>query len=188
MRILDRAERPFRYFLADRCLRPELEAALLDWFENSAPWRLVETDFYEQYEFSMLDVTLPEAASSLVDSSNLTQYRMLLEAEFDTMLGQRVDVVAHKLLSGQKIAIHNDYLGGAESHRLTIQLNRGLTDDDGGYFMLFNSFDAEDVHRVLRPVSGSAIGFEIGPNSHHAVSRMHSGYRFTLVMSFYAGS
>ena len=75
---------------------------------------------------------------------------------------------------------------GGETHRLTVQLNRGLRDEDGGFFMLFNSDDPSDVHRILRPVSASAIGFAIGPDSHHAVSRLHGGTRFTLVYSFHA--
>ena len=112
--------------------------------------------------------------------------RRAIGNHFGKHLGPRVELVAHKLVEGQRIAIHNDFLVGGETHRLTVQLNRGLDDEDGGFFMLFNSFDAADVHRVLRPVSGTGIGFEIGPHSHHAVSRMHGGERYTLVYSFHA--
>ena len=79
-----------------------------------------------------------------------------------------------------------DYLVGEETHRLIVQLNRGLRDEDGGFFMLFNSFEPQDVYRILRPVGGSGIGFEIGLNSNHAVSQIHRGERYTLVYSFYA--
>ena len=54
--------------------------------------------------------------------------------------------------------------------------------------MLFNSDDARDVHRILRPAAGSTIGFAIGPASHHAVSRLYGGTRYTLVYSFYAAA
>lgn len=184
--ILEKAHFPFPYFLADRCLDPKIEQALLSWFETDAPWRLVEKDFYEQYEFSMFDAELPEVVTALTSSEALDRLRATFERQFDTRLTSRVDLVAHKLIAGQRIAIHNDYLTGAETHRLTVQLNRGLVNDQGGFFMLFNSFDAGDVHRILRPISGTGVGFEIGPNSHHAVSRMHSGERYTLVYSFYA--
>ena len=90
------------------------------------------------------------------------------------------------MIPGQRIAIHNDYLGGHESHRLTIQFNRGLRDRDGGLFVLFNSDDPKDIHRIIRPVAGSGLGFEIGENSNHAVSRLHHGVRYTLVFSFHA--
>ncbi len=112
--------------------------------------------------------------------------RRFIEEEFGCRLTDRVDLVAHTLLPGQRIAIHNDYLVGEETHRLTVQLNRGLSDEDGGFFMLFNSLDAADLHRVLRPVSNTAIAFEISTKSHHAVSRLHGGERYTLVYSFHA--
>ena len=175
---------PFRYFLARHCFSPDLEPTLLEWFETGAPWRLVETDFYEQYEFSMFDAALPENVSLLAAPEGLAAFRSAMGALFDVELDDRVDLVAHRLMPGQRIALHNDYLTGKETHRLTVQLNRGLRDEDGGFFMLFNSKDPNDIHRIVRPVSGSAIGFEIGENSNHAVSLLHGGERYTLVYSF----
>ncbi len=177
---------PFRYFLAWRCLAPDIEQTLLEWFETDAPWQLVETDFYEQYEFRMLDVALPEGVSPLTSPDNFATLRQEVTEIFDVAFDERILLVAHKLVPGQRIAIHNDYLVGKETHRLTIQLNRGLRDEDGGLFMLFNSFEPSDIHRIIRPVCGSVIGFEISENSHHAVSLLHGGERYTLVYSFYA--
>jgi hypothetical protein len=177
---------PFEHILVNRCLDAEAEAALLAWFEQDAPWRLVETDFYEQYEFSLLHVTLPESVARIFNSYALGRLRQQMAKTFGVRLTTRLNAVAHKLLPGQRIAIHNDYLIGHETHRLTVQLNRGLTDDDGGLFVLFNSSDPADVHSIHRPVSGTGIGFAIGPHSHHAVSRMHAGARFTIVFSFNA--
>lgn len=186
MEIVDRSDLPFPYLLAVNWLPPHVETALLDWFETDAPWRLVSQDFYDQYEFSLFDADLPPAAARLVDPDTLADLRRRIGEQFGATLGPRVELVAHKLVEGQRIGIHNDHLPGCETHRLTVQLNRGMADKDGGYLMLFNSDDAADIHRVLRPVSGSAVGFEIGPASHHAVSRMHGGERFTLVYSFHA--
>lgn len=177
---------PFAHILADRCLDLRTELNLLDWFEQDAPWRLVETNFYEQYEFSLLDVGIPPAIARTFEGPVLAALRRQMSEVFGVTLTTRVNAVAHKLVPGQHIAIHNDYLQGEETHRLTVQLNRGLSDEDGGLFLLFNSFDPADIHSIHRPRSGTGIGFEIGPNSHHAVSRMHGGARFTLVFSFYA--
>jgi hypothetical protein len=184
--ITDSEEAPFRYALAERCLPPAFERALLDWLETAACWRLIETDFYEQYEFSVLEQRLPRSVVPLANPDNLAAIREDMEKLFEVSLDERITLVAHKLVPGQRIAIHNDYLVGEETHRLTVQLNRGLRDEDGGFFMLFNGFDASDVHRILRPVSASGIAFAIGPYSHHAVSRLHGGERYTLVYSFYA--
>ncbi|PQM26739.1 hypothetical protein CVO77_17200 [Sphingopyxis lindanitolerans] len=184
--ICEHARTPFPYFVADHCIEPALESALLDWFEGDAPWQLVEHDFYEQYEFSLFDACPPEIAEHLVSSDAIGWLTAAIGNHFGVKISRQVELVAHKLVPGQRIAIHNDFLDGGETHRLTVQLNRGLDDADGGFFMLFNSFDAADIHRILRPVSGTGIGFEIGPESHHAVSRMHGGERYTLVYSFHA--
>lgn len=179
---------PFRYFLVRRCLDQDTEGALLDWFETQAPWTLTETDFYEQYEFSMRHACLPPSLVPLTDQCNLSQLSTTMGSLFDLVFSNRVSMLAHKLVPGQRIAIHNDYLDGHETHRLTIQLNRGLCDRDGGMFLLFNSPDPHDIHRIIRPIAGSALGFEIGERSNHAVSRLHHGERYTLVYSFYAQS
>lgn len=177
---------PFEHVLLERCLDIQAEAALLDWLESDAPWRLVETDFYEQYEFSLLHETLPPAVAHLFAPPALDALRTQVAEIFGVGLTPRLNAVAHKLLPGQRIAIHNDYLVGEETHRLTVQLNRGLADDDGGLFILFNSFNPADIHTIHRPASASGIGFAIGPSSYHAVSRMHGGERYTIVFSFYA--
>ena len=178
---------PFRYFLARRCLAQGFEKILLDWFESAAPWQLVETDFYEQYEFSMLRVDLPEPVSALASPVNLLALRSSVATVFGVALEPRVTLLAHKMIPGQRIALHNDFLGGEnETHRLTVQLNRGIRDNDGGLFVLFNSVDPNDIHRVIRPLTGSCLGFEIGEKSNHAVSRIRRGERYTLVYSFYA--
>ena len=177
---------PFRYFLARRCLDRDIEHALLDWFETLAPWTLVETDFYEQYEFSMLHTCLPPPLAVLTQQSNLSLLRGAMGALFEVEFSDHMSMLAHKLVPGQRIAIHNDYLDGKETHRLTIQLNRGLHDRNGGMFVLFNSPDPHDIHRIIRPIAGSGLGFEIGEDSNHAVSKLHHGERYTLVYTFYA--
>jgi hypothetical protein len=181
-------ETPFRYFLADRCLAPEMETRLLSWLEGPVPWKLVATDFYEQFEFDLRDAMLPEELDALVAPKALERLCGKMERALGCRLGPRVDIVAHRLDPGQRIAIHNDLCDGGETHRLTVQLNRGLSDKDGGFFMLFNSDVASDVHRILRPVAGSAIGFAISAASYHAVSRLYGGTRYTLVYSFHAAA
>ena len=45
-----------------------------------------------------------------------------------------------KLVKGQTIRIHNDYLGEeeeAETHRILLQLSENWKEDNGGYLMFF---------------------------------------------------
>ena len=185
-RVRDRASRPFCHLVLERVFLATVADRLLAWLEREPPWRLVETDFYEQHEFSLLDTELPTPLAHLVEPAGLEVVRSFIEEEFGCRLTDRVDLVAHKLLPGQRIAIHNDYLVGEDTHRLTIQLNRGLSDEDGGFFVLFNSFDPADIYRIFRPLNNTAIAFQISTKSHHAVSRLRGGERYTLVYSFHA--
>jgi hypothetical protein len=123
-------EKPFRHATFRECLAPSLSGDILAWFEYDAPWRLKRTDFYEQYEFSCWDSTSP-IASHLTSSTVLEVIRSEMMKVFGRTFEEPISVVAHKLLEGQRIGIHNDYLVGEESHRLVIQLNHGLSDDDG---------------------------------------------------------
>ena len=95
-----------------------------------------------------------------------------------------VDVNAHRLTPGQVIRVHNDYIAGAETHRLLIQLNAGWATAQGGLLMLFEEEDVASVRNVILPVHGSGFAFEISPRSFHAVSEIRNGERYTLVYTF----
>jgi Rps23 Pro-64 3,4-dihydroxylase Tpa1-like proline 4-hydroxylase len=175
---------PFPHVVTRQALPESMANNVLNWFETAAPWRLRIESFYEQYELNLHQVQLPDNLASLIDSdlidclitqmlSPLTEDRLVL-----------VEANAHKLLPGQTIKIHNDFIGDEETHRVLIQLNRNWHDQNGGVLMLFSSPSAEDIERVIRPLHGSCIGFEISPRSFHAVSKIHAGERYTLVYSF----
>jgi hypothetical protein len=178
-------ERPFRYATFRECLPTRPSEEILDWFESDAPWRLKKTEFYEQYEFSCWDCTSP-IASYVTSSAVLEVVRTTMMEIFGRSFEGSVSVVAHKLLDGQRIGIHNDYLDGEETHRLVIQLNHRLTDEDGGFLMLFNGDDPADIEKIMRPVHLSGFAFEISPASFHAVSQVHGGVRYSLIYSFSA--
>lgn len=177
---------PFPYFFSPAALTEEASSLVLEWLEDCTSWKLKETDFYEQHEFSFWDVEVPAHLSFLKESSFLGMLKAWMEELFEVRLQQRLDYTAHKLIPGQRIRIHNDYIPRCETHRLLIQLNRGWTEENGGMLMFFNSPDPADVHRIFGPTHNSAVGFAISPDSNHAVSTIHSGERFTLVYSFYA--
>ena len=180
--------KPFPYFTAREGFGEGRSSVILRWLETEAPWRLVETDFYEQYEFSLWGVERPPHLEFLKRQPFLDDLRSRVERIFGARLGERIDCTVHKLIAGQRIRIHNDFIPGEETHRVLVQLNRGWQDDQGGFLMFFNSGDPADVHRVFSPTHDSVVGFAISESSHHAVSTTHRGDRFTLVFSFYARS
>lgn len=177
--------KPFDYFVSPQALGDNLSKRLLSWLETRAPWKLVETDFYEQYEFSLWDVDVPPELLVFREPEFLNALKTKVEDLFKAELSNDIDVAAHKLIPGQRIRIHNDLIADEKTYRLLIQLNRGCKDEDGGLLLLFNSSDPADIHKAFRPVHNSAIGFVVSPTSNHAVSLIHGGERFTLVYSFY---
>lgn len=176
---------PFPYFVATKSLTDDASKLLLNWLEKDAPWGLVETDFYEQYEFNFHEVELPDELKSIREGHAISQLRNFVEATFKVRLTDKFDLTAHKLLPGQKIRVHNDFIPGGETHRVLIQLNRGWHDSNGGLLMFFNSHETSDIHRAFRPLHNSCIAFAISARSLHAVSTIRESERFTLVYSFY---
>ncbi len=176
---------PFQYFEGEGALPKDLLSSLIDWLHRGAPWKLVEADFYEQYEFDLMSVNLPAEFNLLTAPSALMELRGNVEKHFQIDLLDQVDVTAHKLVGGQRIRLHNDYLDYGETHRLILQLNPHWSAACGGFLMVFNGSDANDIHRVIPPRLNSLFGFAIGPSSFHAVSTVKGGERLTLVYSFY---
>ena len=157
----------------------------LYWLETEAPWKLTTTEFYEQYEFSLLHVSLAPTVRRLACLETLTALRRGMSRHFRQPLSERIDVTVHRLIPEQTIRIHNDFIPGGETHRLLLQLNRGWEPQHGGYLMFFSGPEPETVGKVVEPRHGSVQAFAISPRSYHAVSTVHRGERFTVVYSFY---
>ncbi len=175
---------PFPHATCTGALPGSCADDVLRWMNSEAPWRLKVASFYEQWELPIDDASLPGGLKyllehELVDALLDRMVTPLTDARLDL-----VEVTAHRLVEGQTIRIHNDFLEGQETHRLLIQLNDGWTDENGGMLMLFGSASNRDLKRVVRPLHGSVFSFEISPASYHAVSTIHVGERFTLVYSF----
>lgn len=177
---------PFSHFRKLNAVSESNSSEVLNWLECDAPWCLRIADFYEQYEFSFHDIgDGPKTVLALYSSPIMSSLKLVMERKFGASLQDRIDLTAHKLVPGQTIKIHNDYIPGQETHRLLIQLNRNWSEEDGGLLMLFAEDKAESLHTLVPPINGSVFAFQISPVSHHAVSTVHGGERYTLVYSFY---
>ena len=175
---------PFPHFHSMRALDPNVAFGILRWLETATTWELVEASLYEQYEFSLCDVIVPTHLSFLGDGTFASAILEQMSMTFNVPLMEKVEIVAHKMVPGQRIRIHNDCLEGGETHRMVIQLNSGWTSANGGVFVIFNSTEAENVHRIIAPLHNTAIGFAISANSLHAISTVYNSARFSLVFSF----
>jgi Rps23 Pro-64 3,4-dihydroxylase Tpa1-like proline 4-hydroxylase len=180
----DVRDRPFSHVSMTSALSPALVAAALEWMESDAPWKLRIESFYEQWELHLDTSALPSSLHGLCAQGTIDHLESMLVAPLNPGRVELAEITAHKLLAGQTIRIHNDYLEGEETYRVLIQLNRGWLDEQGGMLMLFSTASPDDLCRVIRPLHGSAFAFGISPLSFHAVSTIRSGERYTLVYSF----
>ena len=175
---------PFRHATCRKFLPAALLEETLSWMQEEAPWELQIASFYEQWELHLSPGILPPRLQALLAPQTIAEIERRLIGPIKAGKTRFVEATAHKLINGQTIRIHNDYLADGETHRVLFQLNRGWRDEQGGLLMLFGSDSAEDIRRIVRPTHGSVFAFEISPTSFHAVSRIAGGERFTMVYSF----
>jgi Rps23 Pro-64 3,4-dihydroxylase Tpa1-like proline 4-hydroxylase len=175
---------PFPHFSSTSVLKNGFEHTIYNWFQKTNEWQLVETDFYEQYEFSLLSINLPHDVKCLIESNLINSIKTKFAETFNVSEFKLVDVVAHKLINSQHIGVHNDYINGDETHRLVLHFNPNWKEEHGGYLILFNSSNVNDMSKVISPLNNSAFGFEISKRSHHAVSKIYNFIRYTVVYTF----
>ncbi len=177
-------DQPFPHFCSTCALQHNLDRELYIWLENTDLWKLIETDFYEQHEFSLLNIQLPKYLECLISKETISFVEAKMKLAFKIESLDLVGVVVHKLVNEQHIGIHNDFIGGYETHRLVIHINPDWNEENGGFLLLFNSSNAEDISTVISPINNSAFGFEISNVSHHAVSKIYDFSRYTVVYTF----
>ena len=181
-------ETPYKHFFAQYHISAELDQNILNWLRNDAPWILVEKDFYTQYEFSFLDIETPTYLNFIKSSFFLDKLKKFMEKSYNVQLQSKFSVVAHKLVKGHVIKIHNDYLEDdsiRESHRLLLHFNRDWSEYDGGYCMIFANDNPNSLHEIIAPNNFLLQSFAISENSHHAVSEVKNSERFTIIFTFY---
>lgn len=175
---------PFPHFCAETILPVIDENHILNWLEQTKDWKLIVTDFYEQLEFSFFDVVMPDSVKHLIEEDTIKLIATTIEKSMDSHKLELVGITAHKLVDGHRIGLHNDYIGGEETHRFILQISSNWTEANGGYLMLFNSDNVEDVSKLILPLSNTAFGFQISPQSYHAVSTIYNFSRYSIVYTF----
>jgi hypothetical protein len=177
---------PYNHVYFANILRPEVADSIRGEYEL-LPWRLSETDFYEQYEIPLLDCV---AASLGPWLKHLR--RVLLSFEFSRALSKIVggsslrvgDIACHRTIAGQQIGIHTDYSDNAEICRLTLHFNPNWHSADGGLFVVFAGRGPDSAVATYSPKHNTAMLFRISPNSFHAVTPVESAReRYSMVIA-----
>lgn len=183
---LIKVNNPYKYFYGEDFLDIKQSYDILDWLKSSN-WSLTTTDFYTQYEFRLEEKNTYKNLHYLFSKETLNSLSNFMQKLFGIEFKDNCYVVAHKLIDGHCIKIHNDYLedeSDIETHRLIIQLNDGWEDHFGGFLITFNSNDPTDIQDIIKPIHNSVFIFEISKESHHAVSTIYNANRYTLIYNF----
>ena len=175
---------PFPHFFVDSVLHGDKNHRVFQWLDSTTNWYLTTMDFYRQYEFNIQSVQLPEDLMFLTDQQTIEKIIADFKYTFKLSGLTLVGIMAHKLVNGHHIGIHNDFINEEETHRLVLHLNPDWREENGGFLMLFNSEDADDVARVISPVNNSGFGFAISKVSFHAVSKIVDSKRYSIVYTF----
>lgn len=177
---------PFPFFGKERALSPDVGGALMEWFEGAPHWKPHAGGFYDLDDFSLLKARgLPERLQHLRSTETLSRLRSTVSALFGVELTEQVDVDALRMRPTDKVGIHTDYRPGRETHRLIFYVTPEWRPECGGILLFFEEPTHEGVRVGIPPVNLLAVGFEISQRSHHAVSPMTAGVRYSLVYSFY---
>jgi hypothetical protein len=186
LRAFERHTEPYPFLVSGEALDPALADNVLAWLESGVEWRLHEGGFYEQWECVLLRAVAPPSCARLLSRDALAGLTRRIGDAFGADLSDRLTVIAHKLLRGQAIGVHNDDPDpGFETHRLVVQLNRRTEQDAGGELRVHFSNRQDDVALSLAPVHNSAFGFAMSPKSFHSVAPMQDWARYTIVFSFW---
>jgi hypothetical protein len=177
---------PFCHVRVMNPLPVEMADELLAWLDRVAPWKRRVASSFDQFECNLCQCGLPASLADLIAPATLRAVRADMERLFDVQLGDVYSVVAHRLVGGQGIGIHNDEpAGGRETHRLIIQLGGLPSEDCGGQFLLLSAADMDHLHAAFRPIHNTAIGLELSSRSYHAVADLRAGVRYALVYSLW---
>src|SRR5690606_24336967 len=128
----------------------------------------------------------PSIREGLMSPAMLRRLRRKMESLFVEPMADVFSIVAHRLLPGQGIGVHNDDpRGGSEAFRMVLHLGPELDDSSGGHLMFFRSRDPDDVACAFRPIHNTAVGFALSERSYHAVADVMAGIRYSIVYSFW---
>jgi|GEM_PF-603801 len=178
---------PYKHLFVPKVFDPKFADAMLREIEG-LPWTLSTTEFYEQYEVSLLDTERSfndTAFDRLREVALSASFRKLISAITGKGGLKVADVACHRSTTDQQIGIHNDFYPGGETCRFTIHLNPAWQLDEGGLFVTFSSVDSSTMEAAYLPIMNSALVFEISPKSFHAVTAVTSTRpRYSIVISF----
>lgn len=183
---VDKVQSPFPHIVVGRLFEETSCQELLNWLENGVPWIFHQSHFYQQLECNLKSASVPPSCQRLFSQEALAFLRSFMEEAFSVELSDQMTIIAHKLLPGYCIGIHNDAPDpGMEKYRLVVHLSRDHAEANGGHLVFYRGKEPDAVDRVFAPVFNTAVGFELSDSSYHSVKTVEKGVRYTVIYSFW---
>jgi len=184
-------EDPFRHSFCSEVLPWSVVSDVLDWCDNYQYWKhKTLPNFLSLYSNRPSIDEVPTNISWLFSENAFYEAKTFVEKSYDVNLSNQVDIQFQKMSSGDFVRIHSDYHNEKQqTHRFLVHFNKEWNETNGGFFMLFgDKAGGPDISNPIAylPKCNFAFVFEISELSHHAVSQVHDGNRYTLMYSFRA--
>lgn len=188
---IERHTQPYLHYQADDTLTACHADELLRWLEQLDGWTSTTGAFYQVREIDLTQVEPPEGLADIFSPAALSALREQLGPLFGCHFQRRMRIVAHLMNSGHGAGIHSDDPRGIEeTHRMIITLGWRSPVGRGGLFGVFARRSPASLVRLIAPLHNRCVLFEATDRSHHAVTDVRRGARFSIVLSFWreAGS
>jgi hypothetical protein len=178
---------PYDHIVSPRFYTETFAETLLGWLEARQDWHQRAGILFDLHELGFSHFRGCKEIEGIWDGAVLARLRDAVTRAIGTPVSSRINIHAHRMVADQFTNIHTDMIP-EETHRVVVQLNRGRADDSGGNLMLLTGARPADMSVVFKQASNSAIGFKLGAESFHAVGRVKTGTRFTIIYTFLSDS
>jgi len=177
-------QEPYPHAVVEEMLGSETTAAVCDWLSHEAVWIAERTSLYAQYRCANIIELL--FANAVLPDNVLASIGCHIGRLFgDEIDESRIEIAAHKLVTGCQIGVHTDEpKGSTESHRALITFQNSDELVRGGELMLLPA-SVRGRERKLPPHNGVGILMKLSARSLHAVRPVASGVRYSVVLSYW---
>lgn len=176
---------PFPHLVGAPAMERSRADELLAWLESLTNWPLNDGGFYASFEKDLLREKPPAGLAPMFSDDARAAFARQAERIFGTPLEMSDVIAAHQMQTGHGIGIHTDMpRPEEETHRILIVLARPMPAATGGHFVMLSGADASFARRFIPIAHNTAIAFPLSDASHHAVTTLRAGRRFSIVFSF----
>lgn len=177
---------PYPHHHSNQALEKTDFEHVVQWMRNHALWERKVTAFYDQFNCTNVDGMLDDDQRASIEA----RIRTTAERAHGIHLHDYCELTAHRMVSGQRIGIHNDDPTDEpeyENVRVLVFVGRSSRHDVPGLLMLDRSVPNDEMQAVQYDFwPNQAVSIPLGPTSFHAVLEIEDGYRDTLLFSFWS--